>query len=184
MCLIIQEEIITLRGIGNESFNHGFSYLFCTLHPVSSDLPPYLGMNVSRFLYSAWVEPDYTNARMPTGEDKLAVALSQSKDPLLRAIAYWLLKDYVNFEKEAIAGAKAGDRRMDSLALVAACLFSSDKKMALKAVEPILDRGVGLGRNTGSYKGAGYYNSSEKIRQYLEGETSIETLKGSCFSPR
>ena len=180
--LEIQQSLNDFRGVIPRTHNHGYSYLFVTLYPAANDLPPYLGPNATHFLFDAWHDLDlHPKNRAIYETDELAIALSHSKDRLLRAIAYWVLKDYVNFEKESIEGAITGDKRMDSLALVAACVFSKDKKVALSAVEPILDRGVGVGPVYA--KGTYSYASSNDIRLVLEGKVSADTLGGYYMRP-
>lgn len=157
--LAIHDELVAITGPGHESCNHGYSYLFVTLIPASEDLPAFLGWGLSRCLYDAWHDLSGTQK---SAADGLSKAMTRSRHPLLRAIGYWVEQDYDAFEREAMAGAERGDRRMDSLALVAACGLSKDRKAALEKIRPILDRGVGLGKNS-------YRSTSSDIQAYLEG---------------
>ena len=158
--LAIHEECIAEMGPWPRDCNHGFSYIFVYLHPASEDLPGQLGTGLSWSLYDAWHDPSYPKKLVA---DDLSKAMTRSKHPLLRALGFWVEQDYPAFEREAFASAAAGDRRMDTLALVAACAISKDPKAALEKVRPILDRGVGIGKTPG------YNFSSSAIRAYLEG---------------
>ncbi|MGB1260247.1 MAG: hypothetical protein ACPG6P_09420 [Akkermansiaceae bacterium] len=176
--LDVQERIVSLSGVSGGNCNHGYSYLFVTLHPASDELSRVLGRQVAWYLYDAW----HDSYSSPTAKynGALAEALTHSRHPLLRVIGYWVLQDYPSFKKEAFAGARANDSRMDAMALVAACLVDSDKEKALEIVKPILDRGVGCGlQHDGSYA-----ISSGRIRAYLKGEIPRSELGGYFIYPR
>lgn len=159
--LALHEEVTAKTGFHYKgTCNHGFSYLWVSLYPASDNVPQHLGFGLTWCLYDAWHDQGY---QRPVA-DGLSKAMTRSKHPLLRALAYWVEQDYAAFEREALAGAAAGDRRMDALALVAACAVSQDKKAALEIVRPILDRGVGLGGRSG-----GLPLTSTEIRAYLDG---------------
>ncbi|MCW1885459.1 hypothetical protein OKA04_12025 [Luteolibacter flavescens] len=172
--LAIHEAWVAESGPWTHSCNHGSSYIFVYLYPASEDLPAQLGHGVSWCLYDAWRDPGQMKASVA---DDFSKAMTRSKHPLLRTLAYWVEQDYAAFEREALAGAAAGDRRMDTLALVAACAISKDRKAALEKVRPILDRGVGIG------KSPGYAFSSSAIRAYLEGSGPAPT-NSSFMRPR
>ena len=73
-----------------------------------------------------------------------------------------------------MAAAEAGDERMDTMALAAACSVISDRKLALETVTPILDRGVGIGWQHNRT----YTKTSATIRSYLEGTIDRSALGG------
>lgn len=155
----------------------GFSYVFVSLSPVADrDIPSRLGTEVSNFLYLRWRDPSRPD--LPVADD-LSRAMTSSRHPLLRSIGYWVCRDYRSFEREALAGAVAGDERMDAMALVAACALVSDRKAALDAVRPILDRGIGLG-----WDGVSSFEiSPSKILDYLEGRIGRDDLRGYFMRP-
>jgi hypothetical protein len=168
--LAVREELIAVRGLYPMTHNHGFSYLWLSLYPACQDLPCRLGSGLTDFLYDAW---RYSSSRRGHLGDELPEAMTSSSHPLLRAIGHWVSQDYPAFVKEALAGAEAGDKRMDAMALVAACAPFVEREEALRVVRPILDRGVGLGWEMGGR----YEIPSSTIRDYLEGKIRYEDLE-------
>lgn len=156
----------------------GMSKLWSSWYLVNRDVTYNLSYSVTRFLYSIW----WYDCNNFNDSSELAIAMTQSKHILLRIIGYWVIADYKSLEREAMAGAKASDTRVDTFALISACLFAVDKKEALQTVTPILDRGVGLGikQNSpsflrGQYLGE-YTITHDQIRAYLEGKITYEQL--------
>lgn len=168
--LAAHEAAVAEWGLHPGRGRYDFSYLSGSLGPAYHDLRPRLGFGLNWFLSVAW---HLSGPRQEQFGDKLPEAMTSSSHPLLRAIGYWVGKDYPAFVKEAFAGAEAGDERMDAMALVAACAPFVEREAALRVVRPILDRGVGLGW-TG---GASYKIPSSKIREYLEGKIRIADLE-------
>jgi len=169
--LAAKEAVIAFDGLGFESCNHGYSYLFVTLHPAAQDLPRRMGRGLSWILYDRWHDGRWTGY-----DDPLVPALRQSEHPLLRGIGHWVAHDYEAFGSDMLGSAAAGDKRVETLALVAACL-SDDRRGALRAVEPILDRGVGIGGSSGPTI------SATRIRDCLEGRVSPRDLRGYFTNP-
>lgn len=192
--LAAKEAVIGLDGLSRRDCGIGFSYLFVSLYPVSSDLTSRLGDSLTYFLFDRWHDPGHRRAATGTGEpgaefkvvwdadeDPLVPAMRKSRHPLLRGLGHWLARDYDAFETEALAGAQQGDQRMDALALVAACALTDDRAEALQKVEPILQRGVGLGWDWGG--GGGYHIPAARIRDYLEGRITRRDLRGYFIYP-
>lgn len=172
--LATHEAAVAAWGLHPRQHNDGSSYVFVTLYPACDDLPPRLGPGLSQFLFDAW---HVSRGRRVHFGDELPKAMTSSSHPLLRGIGYWVGQDYPAFVWEAFAAAAAGDERMDAMALVAACGPFVERETGLRAVRPILDRGVGLG-----WTGGGSYKiPSSKIRDYLEGKIRSEDL-GAGFS--
>jgi len=189
-----KEDVIALDGLSRRDCGIGFSYLFVSLYPTSSDLTSRLGDSLTYFLFDRWHDPGQrrvatvigapgaaTELVWDTDKDPLVPAMRESRHPLLRGIGHWLARDYQAFEAEALAGAEQGDERMDALALVAACALGDDRAEALQKVEPILQRGVGLGWDWS--RGGGYSIPAARIRDYLEGRITRRDLRGHFIYP-
>ncbi|MCW1922964.1 hypothetical protein OKA05_10410 [Luteolibacter arcticus] len=176
--LAVHEETIAEVGLYPLNHNHGFSYLFVYMYPASYDLPPRLGSGLTEFLYDAWYDPGWDPTKKGVADD-LSKAMTASRHPLLRAIGYCVNRDYVSFEREALAGARAGDERMSAMALTAACGGLMEREVARQAVGAILDRGQGLGWD----RGGSYAIPSSRIRDYVEGRIPREYLGNYPYFP-
>lgn len=171
--LKLHEKTIAHSGLHSRSYNHGFSYLFVTLHPASSDLSRRLGFGPSAILFDKWYDGgDHS-------KDPLLPFLRDSNNPLVRGIGHWMSKDYETFENDMLDCARNGDERIDSLALIAA-INSKNRQQALISVEPILNRGIGLGQQV---KGGPYHIPATQIRDVLKGHVAPQTLPAYFTTP-